>query len=118
MYASNVRSATTFVASDGKSRLIGNREESPVIKSTVLGDGKPYTGAISILNVPFFAVYLPLKDSDGVTVGMLSVGSLQVGVLQAAGRSIELTFLVTVILLLLSILPAYYVSRYIAYQLS
>jgi len=60
---------------------------------------------------------LPLKDVDNNPVGMLFVGKPQVGVLQAAGRSIEMTFLVAVILLVLSIIPAYFISKYLTNQI-
>ncbi len=117
VYASNILSATTFLAPDGKSRLLGIKEETPQIKKTVLENGHAYSGSVSILNVPYFAVYLPLKDSDQIPIGMLFVGSLQLGVLQAAGKSIELTFLITALLVVLSIIPAYLISKYISYQL-
>jgi len=37
--------------------------------------------------------------------------------LQTVGRSIELTFLVTALLLVLAIIPAYFISKYLAAQL-
>ena len=117
IYADNVRSATTFVAPDGKSRWIGIREETEKVKKTVLVDGELFTGSVNILNVPYFAAYLPLKDISENTIGMLFVGAPQVSLLQAASQSIELTFLVTVALLVASIFSAYFVSRYIIDQI-
>jgi len=43
--------------------------------------------------VPYLSAYLPLKDADNVPVGMLFVGREKLEILQAAGRSIELTLL-------------------------
>jgi hypothetical protein len=116
IYAENIRSATTFVTPDG-SRYIGIKEESPVIKKTVLVDGLSYTGSVNVLNVPFFANYSPLTDTDGNPVGMLFTGRQQISVLQTAARSLELTFLVTVVLLVLSIIPSYFVSKHISDQI-
>jgi ABC-type spermidine/putrescine transport system permease subunit II len=48
---------------------------------------------------------------------MLFIGQPQNKVLQSAGHSIELTFIVAAILLAIAILPAYWMSRYIARQL-
>src|SRR5260221_1189153 len=116
-YAGNIRAATTFLTQYGNSRLIGLKEENPQVQTTVLDTGASYTGGISLLNIPYFAAFLPLKDMKNTPVGILFVGSLQPSVLQAAGRGIQLTFIVTVLLLVLSIVPAYLVSRSISYQL-
>lgn len=117
IYSSNVRSATTFIAPDGTSRWVGVKETSPSVNKTVLRDSKAYKGTLGILNRQFLAVYVPLKDLDQSVVGMLFVGQPQVSILQAAGRSVQLTFIVTAVLLMLSIMPAYLVARYLAKQL-
>ncbi|MDO8269419.1 MAG: cache domain-containing protein [Candidatus Levybacteria bacterium] len=117
IYADNIRSATTFIAPDGKSRWVGVKEESEVVKKQVILQGKLYAGSLNVLNVAYLTAILPLKDIDNNVVGMLFVGREQVSLLQAAGRSIELTFLVAVVLLVLSIIPAYFISRYISNQL-
>lgn len=117
VYGDNILSATTLVAADGKSRYIGVREEGESVKGKVLSKGESYTGPVNLLNTPYFAAYLPLKDVDTNPVGMLFVGKPQVGVLQAAGRSIELTFLVAVILLVLSVFPAYFIAKYLTNQI-
>lgn len=117
VYGGNVRSATTFVAPDGKSRWVGIREETAEIKKTVLDEGEKYAGAVDILNVPYYAAYTPLKDVEGKNTGMLFVGVPQVRLLQAAAKSIERTFLVTAGLLVASVVPAYFVSRYIIDQI-
>jgi hypothetical protein len=117
LYANNILSATTLLAPDGKARAVGIREENKSIKNNVLIKGQSYVGGINILNVPYFAAYLPLKDVDNIPVGMLSAGKLQIGVLAAAGRSIELTFIVAVVLLIFSVFPALLIARYLAKQL-
>lgn len=117
IYGDNRLSATTLTTSDGKSRAVGIKEEEKQVKEKVLRDGQSFSGEIDLLNSPYFAAYLPLKDVDNVPVGMLFVGKPQVGVLRAAGRSIEMTFLVAVILLVLSVIPAFLISRYLSNQL-
>jgi ABC-type spermidine/putrescine transport system permease subunit I len=62
-------------------------------------------------------VYQPLKDINNNVIGMLFIGQPQSSVLQSASRSIQLTFIVAVALLALAIVPAYWMSRYIARQL-
>ena len=117
VYADNIRSATTFVAPDGKSRWIGIKEETDEVKKNVLVDGVAYIGSVEILNVPYHAAFAPLKNIDNNPVGMLFVGRPQVTLLQSAGKSIELTFTVTVVLLIMSVVPAYLVSKYIIDQI-
>jgi len=117
MYANNVLSATTLLAPDGKARAVGIKEENKNIKDNVLIKGQPFVGGINMLNVPYFAAYLPLKDVDNIPVGMLSAGKPQIGVLATAGKSIELTFLVAVVLLVLAIFPAYAIAKYLTSQL-
>lgn len=117
IYGMNILSATTLVAPDGKSRWIGIKEESKKIKEQVLSKGESFAGEVKLLNVPYFAAYLPLKDVDEIPVGMLFVGEQQLSVLQAAGRSIELTFLMAALLIVLSIIPAFLIARYLVYQI-
>ncbi len=117
IYANNVRSATTFVAPDGVSRWVGVKENNQQVINTVLKKGKTYRGSSSVLNRQFLVVYAPVKDIDNTVIGMLFIGQPQVAILQAAGRSVELTFVVAAALLLLSIIPAYIISRYLSKQL-
>jgi hypothetical protein len=69
------------------------------------------------LNTSYFAVYSPLKDVDGSVVGMLLVGRPGASIFATASRSIEMTFLVAVGLIALSIFPSFWIARYIANQL-
>jgi methyl-accepting chemotaxis protein len=116
VYSGNVLSATTFIAADGKSRYVGVREDDANINKIVLIEGKSYSSAINILNVPFFAAFIPLKDVDGNPVGMLFVGKEQTSVIQAASTSIEYTFIIAVFFLLISVFPSFLISKYITNQ--
>jgi hypothetical protein len=117
VYGDNIRSATTFVSPDGKSRWVGIKEETDAVKEDVLIDGKLYSGNVNILNISYLSAFLPIKDINDIPVGMLFVGRPEVSTIQAAGKLIEQTFLVTVILLVLSIFPAFFVSKYIIGQI-
>ncbi len=117
IYGGNALSATTLLSTDGKSRLLGIKEENPIVKRQVLENGLGFSGGESIANTPYFVSYLPLKDVDGTPLGMIEVGRTQAGVLATAGRSIELTFLVATLMLLVSVVPSYLIARYMANQL-
>jgi len=113
VFAKDTRAATTFVAPDGKSRFIGTKESDQNILSTVLEKGEQFTGPAEVLNQPYYTAYSPLKTADGEVVGMLFVGKLQTELFAAADRSIQLTFLGSALLMILSTIPAYFVARYI-----
>jgi methyl-accepting chemotaxis protein len=117
MYAGNKVSATTFTAPDGVTRMIGITETNSSIQNTVLKEGQDYKGSVSILNQQSLAVFSPLKDTNNNVIGMLFIGIPQTSVLQTAGHAVEMTFLVTAILLILTIIPAYLISKHIARQL-
>lgn len=118
IYAGNIRSATTYLAPDGKSRWIGVRESNSKVTEAVLKKRQVYSGALTILNTPYLASFAPLEDGDHNSIGMLFVGKKYTEILQTAGKSIELTFLVSTVLLIFSIFPAYFIARNITKQLS
>jgi len=109
--------ATTLVAADGRSRSVGVKETNTSITDMVLTHNKTWNGLISSGGQSYLAVYAPLRDADNSPVGMLFIGEPQVLLLQAAGRSIELTFLIAVGLLVLSIWPVHLISKSLASQL-
>lgn len=117
VYAGDMVSATTFVAPDGITRMIGVTETNPTVLNNVLKNGKSFAGATSILNRPYLTVFSPLKDVNNNVIGMLFIGIPQTSILQTAGHAVELTFFVTAILLILTIFPAYFISKRIAKQL-
>lgn len=117
IYAGNVLAATTFVGADGKTRNVGVRLDDPKVKQQVLTAGKNYTSPVSIQNRQMLGAFLPLKDVDNATVGMILVAEPESTVLKTAGRSVELTFLLTATLLVVSIVPIYFISNGLVKQL-
>lgn len=117
IYAENTRSATTTYVADGKSRWVGLKEQNQDVKRTVLEKGEVYSGSLEILNRPYLAVYRPLKDVDNEVVGMILIGQPQTNLLDVANKSLQKTFQIAVMMLILSVVPAYFVSKYIVRQL-
>lgn len=117
VYGGDVVSATTFVSPDGLTRVVGMKEEHTVVTQSVLGKGELFAGTLPMRGVQYTSAFLPLKDVDSNPVGMLFVGRPQSAILQAAGSSIQYTFIITALLLVCSVFPAYYISKYIADQL-
>lgn len=117
IFADDKRSATTFVGPDGRSRSLGTKEANKTILDTVLNKGEIYSGASQVLHQPYYTSYSPLKTLGGKPIGMLFVGKPQTALVDTARKSIDLTFLGSVLLMMLSIFPAYLISRYINEQL-
>ncbi len=116
VYGDERISATTFVDESG-SRRVGLKETNKNILDQVLVKGEAYSGAVDIVNTPFYAAYLPLLDLNSDPVGMLNVSEPQSAVLRTAGRSIQLTFVFTGFLWAVAIVPSYLISRSISKQL-
>jgi len=117
IYAGNTRSATTFVAPDGKSRWLGIKQETPIVLDTVLKHNQPYFGSVNLLNTPYYAAFSPLIDYNHNPIGMIFIGQPQASLLQSASHTIQLTFYVTALLLSLSIIPSFFISRHIIHQI-
>lgn len=117
IYSGSKLSATTLHSTDSQSRSIGVQLNDSKINSLVLAKGQTFSGNTDLFNRQFLAVYRPLKDVNNNVIGMIFIGQPQVDELKTAGRSIELTFVVTAFLIILSVFPAYFVSKQIAKQL-
>lgn len=113
VFGKDRRAATTFIAPDGKSRFVGTLETNKKVLETVLSKGQVYVGSAQVLNLPFYTAYAPLRTDENQVIGMLFVGKLQNTLTDAARRSIDLTSLGSMILIALSLIPAYFFSRYI-----
>ncbi len=116
IYASDTSAATTFVISDTGMRLLGARETNRSITDTVLKKGGSYLGSSSVLNQPFLAAYIPLKDVESTTIGMLFTGRSQATILALAADTMRLSFSISILLMLLSVVPLWLLSKFITYN--
>jgi hypothetical protein len=117
IYAYNQLSSSTIVSPDGRSRLIGIKEENSTIQKTVLEKGENYQGELVITGISYLTAFLPLRDKQNNIIGMLFVGKTLGESFGTISYSLELTFIIIAVLLLFSIIPSYYISKYIEYQL-
>ena len=117
IYSGNIRAATTFTGPDGISRWVGVKETSSDVQDTVLKHGDIFKGQLDVLNRQYLAVYAPLKNADQAVIGMLFIGQPEITTLQTTSYLIRLTFIVSVILLAVAIIPAYMIARHITKQL-
>lgn len=117
LYAGTTLSATTLLSPDGVNRPLGILEQNKNVITSVLTNNESFTGSVSLLNRPYIASYSPLSNVSQESIGMVMVGKPASEVLSAARRSIEATFLLTTLLLVLSVIPSYIVSQYLVKQI-
>ncbi len=117
IYGGGTLAATTLTTQDGKTRPVGVKLSNNAIKNKVLTKGETYTGEVNLQNRRMLAAFLPIKDVDNATVGMLLVAEPQSDILFTAGRSVELTFILTAVFLLLSTLPIFFIVKTLTKQL-
>lgn len=117
VYANDQVVATTFLNSNGE-RNIGLKLTDTNITSKVVGQGQIYTGKINYLNEPYYATFAPLNDFNNKPVGMLFIGFPQRSLLSTASKSIQLTFIGSAILIVISTIPAFILSKYIKKNLN
>jgi len=117
IFSGNTQSATTFTEADGHTRDIGVKLNDNKISDTVLKKGDDFKGEVTIQNRPYLAAYSPLKDVNNSVVGMIFIGKPQASLLSAAGRSTQLTFVISAVLIILSVVPAYIFAKHIDKQI-
>ena len=96
---------------------VGILESNTKVKEGVLIKGETIALENRWLNTAFLSVYSPLKDVDGNAVGMYFVGRPQKEVLSLASKTLESVFLGTILLLLLSMIPAKLIANSITKQI-
>lgn len=113
VFGTDVRAATTVVSADGTTRFLGTKEANQEILNTVLVKGEVFVGQTQILNQPYLAAYTPLKGESDQVVGMLSVAQPEMAIINTAQNSYRLTFIGAIILVILTIIPTHFLSKYI-----
>lgn len=111
IYSGDRRSATTLLAADGKGRRENSVDGNPEVIARVLQGGEVYAGQVMTINESYDGAYAPLKDTNGKVIGMLFVGRPESILLGDLERSLETTFLASVVVSLLSLIPAYYLAK-------
>ena len=116
VFADNVRSATTLVVPESEFRLIGTQELNQEIIDTVLKKGETFTGTTRVLSRPFLAAYIPIKDIEETEIGMFFTGRSHASILAAAGETMQLTFVVSIALMIFALFILWWIARFISEQ--
>jgi hypothetical protein len=116
LYAGDVLAATTRTSTDGKNSAVGAVLTNKAIVDQVLHKNKVYSGSLAFANQQLVGAFVPILDPDGVPVAILSVDKTESSLLETAGRSVQLTRILTAALLIVSIVPVYFVTRNLVRQ--
>ncbi len=116
VFANDVAAATTFTLPNSTTRLIGTREIDENIIGSVLTKGERHTGTASVLNQPYLASYIPIFDVEETPIGMLFTGRSQASILAVASDTLRLTFSLSILFMILSILPLAWLARFITHN--
>jgi hypothetical protein len=110
IYSGNILSATTITDKTNGQRPVGivrNNTEMNV----------EYSGEVNILGLNYLSTYLPLKDVDNVPIGVISIGKPVFDIVSDIFYSVQLTFIGSMVLLAISIIPSLLVSKYLSSQI-
>jgi len=110
IYREADRIATTEIEVDGTTRLSLKETNSQII-SQVLGANQGITLQTVINSKPYLASYLPLRDADGKTIGMLAATQLGNDVVSLAAKTNQLTFVIVILLMIIIAAPIYFIAK-------
>lgn len=117
IFYESTRAITSILNEDG-SRAVGTRP-SPTVIQTVLNDGKDYFSENVFVNgIPYFGYYTPLYNTDSSITGMVFVGKPRDTVVGIVFDTVFLIFIVTVVVIAISLFAALLYAKKIIYSLS
>jgi hypothetical protein len=114
IYESDARVATTLGERASDVRSAGVVETNEAVLTNVLSRGESLTLRTEILSRAYLASYLPLRDTRGTIVGMLSSAVSEQDLRERAQATNRITLIVVIVLMLILALPLYLVTKRIA----
>ncbi|VAW14225.1 Methyl-accepting chemotaxis protein I (serine chemoreceptor protein) [hydrothermal vent metagenome] len=104
------RVTTNIVDANGK-RAIGTPlgKDNPAYQSML--NGETFVGQANISNVPYYAIYQPVKNPDGAIIGVLFVGMEKAKFLAVQQQTLNMLMLVSAIVFSVVGLLMFFISR-------
>lgn len=108
--------ASTITGVDGRTRIEGTKLNNEEVFAEVLSKGVPMTIRADIITKPYVASYMPLKNIDDETVGMISLAKSQREIFEIANDTNILTLISVIIIMALLSMPIFrFTKRLIEY---
>jgi sensor histidine kinase regulating citrate/malate metabolism len=111
IFTGDLRSATTIYKEDGVSRFVGTVETQPEIAEKVLTRGETIALEVERLGVGYYTAYVPLRDYEGDTIGMVSVGTPTFQLFEDSRQQLLTSFLILTFVSLLAAAIGYTTMR-------
>lgn len=108
IFANDTR-VSTNIKENGK-RILGTKAQDKVIES-VINNGEEYMGSVKIMNLDYEAVYTPISDSNGKTIGMFFVGEESKFIKEELIEHITQIVIINLVLLILAIVVSTFMTR-------
>ena len=117
LFYGDTRIITTIEKSDGSGRLVGTKATDAVIAQTLKG-GQDYLGTnVVINNRPYFAYYIPLKNSDGTIVGMCFAGRLAEDVSAGIAKAVMMCLVSGIVIIVLVVVLGFFLNKILSAQM-
>lgn len=111
VYTGDERSATTITTLDGVSRWVGSKEGDKSVLEEVIERGQNYAAVVDRLGIVYYSAYVPVRDVNGVVIGMVSVGTPTIILFEDTRQQLVTTFLIVTIISLLAAMLGYVAIR-------
>mgnify|MGYP000744379118 CR=1 FL=1 len=113
IFSNTNRSASTFTEGDEISRLVNAKETNKDVIDTVFKNHAVYTGRTDLINTPYYSAYIPLENLKNEVIGMIFAGRSQQAMLDTATEANINTFIIAILVSIISIIPAKYLADYV-----
>ncbi len=117
IFDDNKLNATTFFPQDEKQSVIGSSFSDQKISYEVLTKSNVFVGQATLAGRQFLGAFAPLKSTSGINVGMIMTGRSEIDVGKTAVATNRLTLLTTIIILMITLLPAMQIINKIISQI-
>lgn len=97
----DVRMMTTILDESTGERIIGTKASEKVVEQVVNGGNEYEDYKLVINNKPYYAYYMPLKNSDGKVIGMLFIGQESSEINAFITEKIKSSIITTLILIVI-----------------
>ena len=117
LFYGDTRIITTIEKSDGSGRLVGTKATDAVIAQTLKG-GQDYLGTnVVINNRPYYAYYIPLKNSDGTIVGMCFAGRLAEDVSAGITKAVMMCLISGIVIVVVVTVLGFFLNKILSAQM-
>ena len=107
----DVRMMTTILDESTGERIIGTKASEKVVEQVINGGNEYEDYKLIINNKPYYAYYMPLKNTDGKVIGMLFIGQESSGINAFITEKIKSSIITTLILIVVCCIISIFIIK-------